>query len=59
MLLYGKELIYSGRVYDFEERVRKIASVTLDDVISAVEINFDKTRLASAVVGKTDKPIKL
>lgn len=59
MLLYGKELIYSGRVYDFEERVRKIASVTLDDVMSAIENNFDKSCLASAVVGKTDKPLQL
>ena len=59
MLLYGKELIYSGRVYDFEERVKRIASVTLEDVLSAVEINFDETRLASSVVGNTDKPLSI
>lgn len=59
MLLYGKELIYSGKVYDFEERVKKIASVTLDDVLSAVEINFDEARLAAAIVGNVDKPLEL
>ena len=59
MLLYGKELIYSGNVYDFEERVKKIAAVTLDDVMEAVACNFDETHLATAVVGNVDKPLKL
>lgn len=59
MLLYGKELVYSGKVYDFEERVKKIASVTLDDVLSAVECNFNTEKLASAVVGNVDKPIRI
>jgi len=59
MLLYGKELIYSGRVYDFEERIKKIEAVTLDDVMEAVELNFDKSKLATAVVGNVDKPLEL
>ncbi|MDE7182649.1 MAG: insulinase family protein [Clostridia bacterium] len=59
MLLYGKELIYSGNVYGFEERVKKIAAVTLDDVMEAVACNFDETHLATAVVGNVDKPFKL
>ncbi|MDE7454127.1 MAG: insulinase family protein, partial [Clostridia bacterium] len=59
MLLYGKELIYSGKVYDFEERVKKINSVTLSDVLEAVEYNFDSSRLASAVVGNVTGPLKL
>ncbi len=59
MLLYGKELIYSGNVYGFEERVKKIAAVTLDDVMEAVACNFDETHLATAVVGNVDKPLKL
>lgn len=59
MLLYGKELIYSGKVYDFEERVKKIAAVTLDNVKEAIECNFDETFLATAAVGKVDKPLKI
>ncbi len=59
MLLYGKELVYSGRVYDFEERVKNIASVTLDDVLAAIDCNFDRDKLASAVVGNLDKPLEL
>ena len=59
MLLYGKELVYSGKVYDFEERIKKINSVTLNDVLEAVEYNFDGNALATAVVGNVDKPLAL
>lgn len=55
MLLYGKELIYSGNIYDFEDRVNKINCVTLDDVREAIEYNFDEKYKATALVGRTDK----
>lgn len=55
MLLYGKELIYSGNIYDFEERVKKINSVTLSDVLEAIEYNFDETYKATALVGRADR----
>lgn len=57
MLLYGKELIYSGKIYDFEDRVNKINSVTLDDVYEAIEYNFDEKYKATAVIGNVDKSI--
>lgn len=59
MLLFGKELSYSGRVYNFEERVNRISAVTLDDVMNAAEINFDSSRAAVSLVGPVDKPIVL
>ncbi|MDE6373784.1 MAG: insulinase family protein, partial [Clostridia bacterium] len=55
MLLYGKELIYSGRLYDFEDRVGKLNAVTLADVCEAIEYNFDNRYRATALVGKVDK----
>ena len=58
MLLYGKELIYSGKLYNFEERVDKLNSVTLGDVFEAIEYNFDDTYRATAIVGNVDKPLK-
>lgn len=58
MLLYGKELIYSGKLYDFEDRVNKLNAVSLSDVYEAIEYNFDEKYMATAVVGKVDKPIK-
>ncbi len=59
MLLYGKELMYSGKLYDFDERINRINAVTLDDVFDAVDANFDISGMAAAVVGKTDKPLAL
>jgi len=58
MLLYGKELIYSGKIYDFEERVNKINSITLEDVYEAIEYNFDSKYKATAIIGKVDKPLQ-
>jgi predicted Zn-dependent peptidase len=55
MLLYGKELIYSGNIYNFEERVKKLNSVTLNDVYEAIEYNFDDTYKATALVGNATK----
>lgn len=57
MLLYGKELLYSGKIYDFEERVKTINAVTLDDVLEAIGYNFDPTYRACALVGNVDKPL--
>lgn len=58
MLLYGKELIYSGKLYDFEDRVGKLNAVTLGDVFEAIEYNFDDKYRATALVGKVEKPLK-
>lgn len=58
MLLYGRELIYSGRVYDFERRVGELNGVTLADVCEAIEYNFDTKYMATAIVGNVDSPIK-
>ncbi len=57
MLLYGKELIYTGNIYDFEKRISDITAVTFADVLEAIEYNFDATYKATAVVGNVDKPI--
>ena len=59
MLLYGKELLYSGRLYDFEERVSKVNAVTIDDVYEAIENNFDSSNMAASVVGKVEKPLNI
>lgn len=57
MLLFGKELLYSGKVYDFEDRVNELNAVTLDDVIAAVDVNFDDKNKAISLVGAVDKPL--
>lgn len=57
MLLFGKELLYRGKVYDFEDRVNKINAVTLNDVLTAVELNFDDKYKAISLVGAVDKSL--
>ena len=57
MLLFGKELLYRGRVYNFEDRVNKISSVTLKDVLNAIDVNFDDKFKAVSLVGAVDKPL--
>ncbi len=57
MLLFGKEVMYWNKVYNFEERVNKISSVTLNDVFEATEYNFDDKYKALSVVGAVDKPL--
>lgn len=57
MLLYGKELLYANKVFDFEDRVAKLNAVTLTDVNEAIECSFDTKYMASAVVGNVDKPL--
>ena len=58
MLLFGKELIYRNQIYNFEERVKRISSVTYNDVMEAIDYNFDDTNKALALVGAADKPIQ-
>ena len=57
MLLFGKELTYRDNIYNFEERVKRISSVTLDDVMEAIDINFDSSNKAISLVGAADKPL--
>ena len=57
MLLFGKELLYSGKAYNFKERVDKINSVTLKDVKEAVDCNFDDNFMALSLIGPVDKPL--
>ena len=57
MLLVGKEMLYSGNIYDFEKRINEITSVTLSDVRNAIDYNFDDKFKACALVGAIEKPL--
>lgn len=59
MLLYGRELIYSDKIYNFEERVEKVKRMTVDEVFEAIDANFDEKYLAAALIGNADKPLDL
>lgn len=57
MLIFGRELLHNNRIYDFEERVIKISSVTFQDVNEAIDLNFSDKNKATAIVGNVNKPI--
>lgn len=59
MLLYAKELMYSGKLYDFDERIASVNAVTMDDVYEVIDGAFDSSRMAAAVVGKIKKPLEI
>lgn len=59
MLLYGKQLLYTGEVYDFETRMNEISALTRDDIARCIEESFDFSRVAVASVGNLKKAIAL
>ena len=57
MLLYGKEMLYNNKIYDFGERIEKVNAVTFDDLAEAIDLSFDSAGMAAAVVGKVKSPL--
>ncbi len=59
MLLYGKHLLYTGTVYDFERRMAEISALKRGDVLDAIAQNFDFERAAISSVGNLKSGLSL
>ncbi len=59
MLLYGKHMLYTGTVYDFERKMDELSALTRNDVLSAIESHFDLSQTAVSSVGNLKKAIIL
>lgn len=59
MLLYAKYLLLLNKEFDFKERIKKLESVTLNDVFDAIDRSFDITDAATATVGSKRSPLKI
>ena len=59
MLLYGKYMIFLNKEFDFTERMNRIESVSLDDVMRAIDGSFDVLNSSTATVGPKRTPIKI
>ncbi len=59
MLLYGRELIYTGEIYDFERRMAEIAALTREDAEATIQGSLDLSHVAVASVGNLKKGITL
>lgn len=58
MMLFGKYLLFTDKIFDFDNKVKKIESVTLDDINDFIRsLDFDDFSLS--VVGKNAEKIKL
>lgn len=57
MLLYGRHMLYTGEVYDFEKRMADVSALTHDDIMQALSQSFDLSRVAVASVGNLKKAI--
>jgi predicted Zn-dependent peptidase len=58
MLLYAKNLILLDKEFDFEDRMKRLDKVTVDDVRQAIEASFDYNNIASATVGSKRTALK-
>ena len=56
MLLYGKYMLYFNEIFNFEKRLDKLNAMSFEQANSAIEIMFDESKKATALVGNTDKP---
>ena len=52
MTALGKNMTLLGKIVSEEEIVEKIDSVTIDDVVEAMAMIFDFTKMSAALVGK-------
>ncbi len=59
MLLYGKQMLYTGEAYDFEKRMAELSALRREDVIETIGRSFDFDRAAAASVGNLEKGISL
>ena len=59
MLLYGKYMLYFNKIFDFEEKLERINSMTYAKALDVLSALFDGNGKAVALVGNTDKPLEL
>ena len=57
MLLFGRNLIYFNKVFDFDEKLSKIEAVTIESVNEVIKDVFDKSKMSVATVGKLKTPL--
>ena len=56
MLLYGKNLLFLGELFDFEKEMNKIDSLKKGEVEEVIKL-FDAENFATATVGPMKKPL--
>ena len=57
MLLYGKHLLYTDTIFNFQEKLDELNALSLKDVNEALEGMFNEKDKAVSLIGNTDKPL--
>lgn len=57
MLLYARYLLLLEQEFDINERIKRLDSVSMQDVKEAIECSFDLSTLATATVGTKRTPL--
>ncbi len=59
MLLYGRQMLYDNEVYDFEEKMREISELKIEDVLRVIKTSFDFKSACISSVGNLKKGLAL
>ena len=59
VLLYGRYMLYFDKIFDFEDKLHRINSMTYADAQEGLLAMFNEDYKAVAVVGNTDKAFDL
>ncbi|MBQ7322954.1 MAG: insulinase family protein, partial [Clostridia bacterium] len=58
MLLYGRYMLYFNKIFNFEDKLNRINSMTYSDAQDVLSAMFHEEHKAVAVVGNTDTPFQ-
>lgn len=59
MLLYGKYMLFNDGIFNFEDKLQRINSMTFDKANELLKTMFDAERSSVALVGNTKKALQL
>ena len=59
MLVYGKHMLYTNSVFDYEKKIAALDALTKDDVMEAIGRTFNESKKSVAAVGVIEKPFVL
>lgn len=57
MLLYGKQLLFLDKVFDFNQKIKEINECTIKDITDTIEESFDLSLLSCSYVGKKKRKL--
>ena len=58
MMSFGKRLLLSNEIFDVEKELKKLSSLTLEEVNLVAKNRFNCKKMATSIVGKNVKPLR-